>query len=130
MDLSELSHVGRHTGRSTVSRRVGEQRNGAVRRMGVMHDQTTAEARMYSTFINRLFVPTPGKPFSAWLLYDTKTGQGLALAVGSFKPTWKLRRGEMKLGAAAVDKKFQPVLLLHGPEALRVKDGKVVLHGQ
>ena len=87
---------------------------------------TCTEDRLSNDFVDRFFIPAPG-PFRAWLLFDRKTGAGLALAVGAFRPSRKLRKGKLEMGAVEVHPRFQPVLLHYGPEALRWNGKEIVV---
>jgi hypothetical protein len=82
-----------------------------------------------SRVVDRYFIPAPG-PWSAWLLYRTATGEGVGLVVGPLRPGTNITEQVLALGVAEVDAKFQPLLLLHGPPALRWNGKALVVNGQ
>ena len=84
------------------------------------------ESALVSELMEQFFIPVPG-PFQAWLLYDSKTGAGLVLALGSFRSSRQLRKGKLPLAAVAVDPRFQPTLAPYGPGALKWNGREIVV---
>ncbi len=92
-----------------------------------MYDEHTAAARMIATFIHRFCVPSPEEPLSVWLIYVTKTGQGVALAAGTYKPTQTLRERKLSLSATEGDSRGNPVVQQYGPAAVRWHGPEIVV---
>jgi hypothetical protein len=69
----------------------------------------------------------PDTEHCIWLVFDKKTGQGAGVIFGCMRPKQKgLKRHKLPFGIAEVDPKFHPLVLAHGPEALRWNGQAVV----
>lgn len=94
-------------------------------------DAEADESHLFKAVVKRYFYPSPSSPFTAWLFYETKTGNGYALAVGGFvpKPGARQKMHRKGLGIAPVPHQFQQTLLDFGPEGLRWDGTRIVTNG-
>jgi hypothetical protein len=88
------------------------------------------EAVILKALVKKFFYPVRS-PFQAWLFYETRNGNGQALAVGGFvpKPGARHKLHRKGLGIAPVPLQFQQTLLDFGPQGLRWNGSRIVANG-